>query len=428
MKIDATRVGWGFLLIVAGLTGRALPAAPTWEIHDVHPAGSTSSRLTSTTGMRQGGVSSGHAGLWSGTAASFVDLQPLGVDSTYLYGMNAAQQVGYSVSGANLHAFLTNGSAASFVDLHPAGYASSYAYATDGATQAGYANTATESHAAIWTGTAASFVDLSPSGTTASQIMAAGGGQQGGRVVVPGGLFHAGIWTGTAVSFVDVHPMGATYSLIDAMDGATQAGYAIFGGVTHAAIWHGTAASFVDIHPAAASSSTINGLSGAYQAGIAYFAGVSHAALWKGTAASFIDLHALLPAGYSESSANGVWTNGQIIQIVGSAYNSTAMREEAIIWDGDLFPHRPVVRLIGKKRQVTVRPSLVIRGRASDADGNLAKVEVKEGTRAYRRTQGTPAHWRFTAHLRHGNNKVTVRAVDKAGAISIPLRIVLVRP
>jgi hypothetical protein len=401
-------------------------AAPTWDVVNVHPSGSIGSRLTATTGTRQVGASAGHAGLWNGTATSFVDIQPAGVDTTYPYGMNASQQVGYSVAAGNLHAFLANGTAASFVDLHPAGTVSSYAYATDGTTQAGYFNTATESHACIWNGTAASVQDLNPIGIAASQIMAGGGGQQGGRIVV-GGLMHAAIWQGTAVSYVDLNPVGASQSLVSATDGSTQGGYGIFGGITHAGIWRGTIASFVDLHPAGSTTSFVNAVSGAYQAGSVYFAGIPHAALWNGTVASFIDLHAVLPAGYSESAAQGVWTDGQIIQVVGSAYNSAAMREEAVIWNGDLFPHRPVVTLIGKKHQTTAKAALLIRGRARDLDNNLSKVEVKVGKQPYRKAKGTPARWKFTVRLKPGVNKVTVRAEDTAGAVSRPLNLVLKR-
>jgi hypothetical protein len=154
---------------------------------------------------------------------------------------------------------------------------------------------------------------------------------------------------------------------------------------------------------------------------------VSHAGLWNGTAASFIDLHKLLPAGYSESTANGVWTDGQIIQIVGSAYNAAAMREEAIVWNGDLVPDPPTVSVIGKKRRVTSRRSLVIRGGASDADGDLQGVQVKAGQRPYRAAQGAPDRWKFTLRLWPGVTKVGVRAVDAAGAFSPTVRLTIVR-
>jgi hypothetical protein len=183
----------------------------------------------------------------------------------------------------------------------------------------------------------------------------------------------------------------------------------------------------VDVHPSGSTSSSIYGISGAYQAGVAYFSGISHAAVWNGTAASFIDLHALLPPGFSESSAYGLRVQGDLIEVVGSAYRTSAMREEAIIWRGDLFPHRPLVRLIGRSRLSTARPSIVIRGRATDADGDLLKVEVKVGTRPYRAAKGTPARWRHTVPLKPGRNRVLVRAKDAAGAFSTPLRVLIQR-
>lgn len=59
-----------------------------------------------------------------------VVLHPSGFTSTYAYGVDGTQQVGY---GDN-HALLWNGSANSFVDLHqflPAGFSSSYSVSID---------------------------------------------------------------------------------------------------------------------------------------------------------------------------------------------------------------------------------------------------------------------------------------------------------
>jgi hypothetical protein len=413
------------------LLGGQLSAA-TWETVNLHPPGSINSVLGATTGTRQGGTSSAHAGLWSGTAASFVDLHPsAGAASEFLLGMSATQQVGYFNDGTYLHACLWNGTAASFVDLNPAAVANySYAYATDGTTQAGYAviTATSNSHACIWTGTAASFVDLNPAGIVASQIMAAGGGQQGGRIVASG-YNHAAIWSGTAASYVDLAPTDTNASLVSATDGITQGGYRVVGS-QHACIWHGTPASFVDLHPGApATASSVNAVSGAYQAGYTLVAGQFHAALWQGTVASFVDLHALLPTGYLNSTANGIWTDGRFIQVVGSAYNIAAMHDDAMIWKTDLFPpqHRPVVTVKGKKHITTTAAKLLLRGTARDEDGDLAKVQIKVGKHAYRTAKGTPSRWKFLVRLQPGQNKALVRAVDEAGTFSKTIKLVIVR-
>jgi hypothetical protein len=68
------------------------------------------------------------------------------------------------------------------------------------------------------------------------------------------------------------------------------------------------------------------------QVGQATVGGVDRASLWEGTAQSWVDLHALLPPGYSSSEARGIWRDGVSTLVVGSAYNSSAMRREAVMW------------------------------------------------------------------------------------------------
>jgi hypothetical protein len=113
-----------------------------------------------------------HALLWSGTAASAVDLHPTnlaGFDSSTADGVSGSQQVGYAsgsgTSGKN-HALLWTGTAASAVDLHPTsltGFDTSEALGTNGANQVGYAfNSSTlVQDAVLWSGTAVSAIDLS---------------------------------------------------------------------------------------------------------------------------------------------------------------------------------------------------------------------------------------------------------------------------
>ncbi len=78
--------------------------------------------------MAIGSVTSGyeHALLWSGTAASAVDLNPSGIDLVYAYGISGGQQVGSGYGSATggiiYHALLWSGTAASAVDLNPSGF------------------------------------------------------------------------------------------------------------------------------------------------------------------------------------------------------------------------------------------------------------------------------------------------------------------
>src|SRR5262249_19181211 len=121
-------------------------------------------------GATTGGINFPHALLWTGTATSAVDLNPgnlLGANSSSnANATNGSQQVGYgygaTTGGSNFsHALLWTGSAASAVDLHPANLlganSSSGATDTNGSQQvgAGYgANTGGNKHALVWTGTA----------------------------------------------------------------------------------------------------------------------------------------------------------------------------------------------------------------------------------------------------------------------------------
>jgi uncharacterized membrane protein len=78
-----------------------------------------------------------HALLWSGTAASAVDLTPVGFSATEALGVAGGQQVGEGVgpaTGGENHALLWSGTAASVVDLHaflPPGFRSSQALGID---------------------------------------------------------------------------------------------------------------------------------------------------------------------------------------------------------------------------------------------------------------------------------------------------------
>lgn len=79
----------------------------------------------------------------------------------------------------------------------------------------------------------------------------------------------------------------------------------------------------MDLHPAAATGeSWANGVDGGQQAGFAYIGNVMHASLWTGTAASWLDLHPLLPTGFSESGATGIWRDVDFTYVVGYGFNN----------------------------------------------------------------------------------------------------------
>ena len=182
-----------------------------------------------------------HALLWTGTASSVVDLHPAGYNYSKALGVHDGQQVGYASSlpyptvtadslgyHTTSHALLWSGTAASVVDLHPAGYDASEASATNGVQQGGWVYSAAlvSQHAAVWSGTADSVVDLHPAGYTDSKVTGLSASKQVGEGWVgpaglPGSVRHALVWQGTADSVVDLNqylPAGYTHGVATGVD------------------------------------------------------------------------------------------------------------------------------------------------------------------------------------------------------------------
>lgn len=275
-----------------------------------------------------------HAALWTGTPASWMDLNPAGADQSEAYGVSGGQQVGYARMGSVAHAGLWSGTATSWTDIHPAGADESYAYGVSGEQQVGWAYMGIHRHAGLWTGTAESWVDLNPAGADESYASGVADGQQVGEV-----NGHASLWTGTAGSWVDLNPAGADESYAIGVADGQQVGYSyVFVDDRyhyHAGLWSGTAASWVDLNPSIVFASFANGVYGGQQVGYtqAQAGGVFHASLWTGTAESWVDLHSFLPQGvYSSSIARGIYTSGGSTWVVGSAFNLTT-GNEAILWE-----------------------------------------------------------------------------------------------
>jgi hypothetical protein len=153
-----------------------------------------------------------HALLWSGTAASVVDLSPTNIsfDNTFAYGTDGTNQVGYGHNNSgntSSHALLWSGAANSAVDLHPAsGFTDSFAEGVGGTQQVGYGYTSGTFaiHALLWSGTAASVVDLNPAGYNDSSAYSTNGIKQVGYGQDATFQSHALVWSGTAASAVDL--------------------------------------------------------------------------------------------------------------------------------------------------------------------------------------------------------------------------------
>jgi hypothetical protein len=116
--------------------------------------------------------------------------------------------------GGVTRASLWSGTADSWVDLNPAGSTESSAYAASGGQQAGQAQVGGVYRASLWSGTADSWVDLNPAGSSESSAYAASAGQQVGGAFV-NDAWRASLWSGTADSWVDLHaflPAGFAFS------------------------------------------------------------------------------------------------------------------------------------------------------------------------------------------------------------------------
>jgi len=312
-----------------------------WTVTYLQPSGPVDSLGRGVSGVDEAGQAfvggNYHAARWTGSAASFVDMHPAGPVASRVVDTDGVNQVGAATFGFSEHAAIWSGTAASFADLHPLSSPdSSVARDTAGTLQTGQVTLTSSGpgHAALWHLTAASFVDIHPGGYVNSD----GIGTDGVKIVgyaETGGAQHAGLWSFAPDLFVDLHPGGTSSSVANDVDGSIQVGEANIAGTPHAALWSGTAASFVDMNPPSAGGSRLRGVDGGFQAGDAFVGpgGSFKAGVWTGTASSFVSLHSFLtPFTYSSSEAWGVWTDGTTVRVVGSAFNSSLSRNEAILW------------------------------------------------------------------------------------------------
>jgi hypothetical protein len=191
--------------------------------------------------------------------------------------------------------------------------------------------------ACLWNGTRESWVSLHPAGASGSQAAATSGAQQFGTVSWYTGsgpdpelIQHAALWSGSAESWVDLHPGGAKNSAGYAISGGRQVG--IVDG--QASVWSGTPESRVSLAPRGASWSAGWGAFGDYQVGVVVMGEAHYASFWHGTSESWVNLGEFLPAGFTQSYAYGVWSDGEMIYVAGYAHNAIADRSEALLWVG----------------------------------------------------------------------------------------------
>ena len=151
-------------MTVAGALASGTSAHAQWSVTALHPAGTSPSIAFATVGVQR-------ASLWSGSEASWVDLNPAGSTDAGVFATGGGEQAGYAYVGGMGHASLWGCTATSWVNLDPLGSTYSAVLAISGDLQAGIAEVGGEARASLWNAKAASWVDLSvylPSGFTQS--------------------------------------------------------------------------------------------------------------------------------------------------------------------------------------------------------------------------------------------------------------------
>lgn len=308
-----------------------LPAQ--WTAVSLHPSGFLTTQALATAGGRQAGSWSNggfvHAALWSGTAASWVDLQPAGTSSSQVLAMGPAVQVG----AVNQRAALWHGTAASYVDLNPIGTIASAVRGTNGVFHVGSVRVGIQDHACVWSGESTPPYDLQvllPVNTTGSYAMAISGTQIAGYFNFNSAA-HAVVWQGG--TYADLTPPGATGSLAYGVEGGQQVGYVLLGGVNRASLWQGIAASWIDLHPTGQQESRASAVFGGFQVGYTRPSFNRHAAIWNGSAASMVDLHAFAPTSMIDTFATAIWSDGVTLFVAGWGNDSLLSGQPgALLW------------------------------------------------------------------------------------------------
>ncbi|MGD0516859.1 MAG: PEP-CTERM sorting domain-containing protein [Thermoguttaceae bacterium] len=228
----------------------------------------------------------GFGSLWNGTADSRVYLTTPNSFFSAVTGTNGTQQVGYL--GPNYRATLWNGGPDKYIDLHPNGYWDSQALGISGTQAFGYASSQYP-HAMIWNVNANTSIDLNPNEYDCSEILGSNGIQQ----------------------------VGTSWNVNDLQ--------------SHAILWSGSKDNIIDLTPAGFTTCFANGINGTQQVGDGHGPATNnneHALLWNGTVDGYIDLHQFLPIDFSQSVANTIDAEGNII---GTAYYASG-QSRAILW------------------------------------------------------------------------------------------------
>jgi hypothetical protein len=190
------------------------------------------------------------ASLWNATTRARTVLNPAGSGSGKIFGMSATQQVGtirLDASRSTYSAVVWSGNAASVVNLAPVAATESVAFGVHEGRQVGYVVLGGRvSRASLWSGSAASRIDLNPADARQSVATGIHGDQQVGWAQI--GDLLASLWRGSAQSWVNLHPPGeARSSSVAAVYNGVQVGYVFYPSVRTAALWRGSADTYENL-------------------------------------------------------------------------------------------------------------------------------------------------------------------------------------
>jgi len=219
---------------------------------EVHVSGAEYDHVNATDGVRMVGTATfeysegnytSKAYLWTPPNGQLSLHPAAGVSGSGANAIDGAHQYGSITTpnpGATVHAAMWSGVAASVMDVHPGGYSRSWILGAGDGQAVGAAYLGDSSHAGLWVG-AAAFLDLNPPAAIGSSLVAAHGGVQVGNG--PGG---AGIWFGTPASFMTLtdhlppNITSATARDVDVSDGVITvvgSGFNSATGRSEALVW-----------------------------------------------------------------------------------------------------------------------------------------------------------------------------------------------
>jgi hypothetical protein len=263
--------------------------------------------------------------LWSGNAATGVNMHPSWATTSRATGVSNGRQAGRATIDFARRAVVWSGTSASAVDIHPKGASESGAHGIDGSQVVGFFYESFDPLPGLSQGFVPSWLNLNPGGR--GSTFGSHGGTQVGFISVG----HACLWRGTPGSIVSLHPVGqASNSIAHAVYDNEQVGRAdLYTKVTVACLWRGTAASRVNLH----SGGTAFAVFAGQQVGRGRVGNPLHALRWVGSAPYATDLHLTLPSSYTESVATGVWDDAELYTYVsGYATDGASGRHHAVLW------------------------------------------------------------------------------------------------